>query len=67
MKSSKRLFAIIGIILLVLLYVATLVLAFADPTPGKSIFKAGLALCVILPILLYAYLLVYKHMRDKRQ
>lgn len=67
MKSSKRVFALIGIILLVVLYIATLVLAFLDPTPDKVYFKSGLFLCVLLPVLLYAYILVYKHMRDKRQ
>ncbi len=67
MKSPKRIFAIAGVILLAALYIATLVLAFADPTPDKVWFKSGLFLCVLVPVLLYAYILVYKHMRDKRQ
>lgn len=66
MKSHKRIFALIGIVLLAILYIATLVLAFADPSPEKVYFKSALFLCVVIPVLLYAYILVYKHMRDKR-
>ena len=67
MKSSKRIFALIGIILLAVLYITTLVLAFIDPSPEKVYFKAGLFLCVVVPVLLYAYILVYKYLRDKRK
>lgn len=65
--KSKRIFSIIGIILLIALYVTTLILAFTDPTADKSYFKAALFLCVVIPVLLYAYILTYRHMRDKRQ
>jgi len=66
MKSSKRIFALIGIILLAALYITTLVLAFLDPTPGKVYFKSGLFLCVVIPVLMYAYILVYKYLSDKK-
>ncbi|MBQ9766182.1 MAG: hypothetical protein IJW18_08295 [Lachnospiraceae bacterium] len=66
MKSRKSVFAIIGIVLLGLLYITTLIVAIFDPTPDKSYFKACLFLCIAVPVLLYAYILAYKHMRDKR-
>ncbi|MBE5949059.1 MAG: hypothetical protein E7261_08540 [Lachnospiraceae bacterium] len=67
MKLSKRIFAIIGIVLLIALFITTLVLAFVDPTADKSYFKAALFLCVVVPIMIYAYILTYRHMRDKKQ
>lgn len=66
MKSSKRIFAIIGAVLLVALYITTLVLAFVDPTEGNVYFKASLFLCVVVPVMIYGYILVYRFMRDKR-
>ena len=67
MKSSKRIFAVIGIVLLIALYATTLVLAFVDPTADKSLFKAALFLCVVVPIMIYAYILTYRFMRDKKE
>lgn len=67
MKSSKRIFAIIGIVLLAALYITTLILAFVDPTEGNSYFKASLFLCVVVPVMIYAYILTYRFMRDKKQ
>lgn len=66
MKKSKRILSIIGIVLLISLYVTTLVLAFADPTEEHLYFKASLFLCVVIPVMLYAYILTYKYMRGKR-
>lgn len=67
MKKSKRIFAVIGTVLLIALYVTTLVLAFVDPTEDNSYFKAALFLCVVVPIMIYAYILTYRYMRDKKQ
>jgi len=67
MKSPRRIFAVIGIILLVGLYAATLILAFSDTSANKVYFKSFLFLCVVVPIILYAYSLVYRHIRDKHK
>lgn len=56
----KKILAIIGIVVLVLLYVATLVAAIADSTATMDFFRASVAATILIPVLLYAYILIYK-------
>lgn len=65
MKKTKRIFAVIGIILLVGLYVSTLVFAFIDHTASLGFLKASIASTILLPVLLYAYTLIYKLSKGK--
>jgi len=60
LKKLKRILALLGVILLAGLYIITLVLAFADPTASKEWLRASIAATLIIPVLLYAYLMVYK-------
>ena len=60
MKKGKRIFALIGAIALVLMYISTLVFALIDPSVSGGLLKASIACTVILPVLLYAYSLVYR-------
>lgn len=60
MKKTKRILAIIGIILLVGMYASTLVFALIDHSETMGLLKASIACTIILPVLLYAYTLVYK-------
>lgn len=61
----KRIFAIIGIVILVLLYVATLIAAIADSTAKMDFFRASVAVTILIPVLLYGYMLIYKWTRKK--
>jgi len=64
MKKAKRILAITGVILLLCLYLSTLVFALL----GESflpMLKASIAATIIVPILLWAYTLVYKLMKEK--
>ena len=54
MKKSKRIMALIGAILLVLLYVSTLIFAFIDSVVSQKLLMAAIA-TTILPVLLYIY------------
>lgn len=65
MKNVKRIFAFIGVILLAGLYLITFILAFMKSDAAFTMFKATLACTVILPILIYTYVLVYKLLKDK--
>lgn len=56
----KRIIAISGIVLLVLLYVITLVAAVADSTAKMDFFRASVAATILIPVLLYIYIGVYK-------
>ena len=60
MKKGKRILALIGAIALIFMYISTLVFAFIDPDASGGLLKASIACTVILPVLLYAYSLVYR-------
>ena len=55
MKKSKRIMALIGAILLVLLYVSTLIFAFIDSVVSQKLLMAASATTILLPVLLYIY------------
>lgn len=66
MKSrSKRLAAILCIVLLVLLYVATLVISLLDFPGSEKLFAACLVATIGLPILLWIYIWLYGKMTGK--
>ena len=60
MKKVKQFLAIIGIILLVLLYLSTLICAIIDRTETMRLFQASILATVIIPVLLWAYSFIYK-------
>lgn len=60
MKKTKRILAIIGVILLIALYGSTLLFAFIDTSKSLGLFKTSIALTILVPVLLYAYSLIYK-------
>lgn len=60
MKKMKRFLALITVIILVLLYAATLIFALIDSPWAFSMFKACIGMTVILPALLYIYFWIYK-------
>ena len=55
MKKMKRFLALITVVILVLLYAATLIFALIDSPWAFSMFKACIGMTVILPALLYIY------------
>lgn len=60
MKNTKRILALIGAVLLVLLYGSTLFFAFVDHSASLSLLKASVAATILLPVLLYIYTLFYR-------
>ena len=60
MKKSKRIFAIIGIILLVSLYLSTLIFAFIDTELGNTLLKISIAATIFFPVILYVMGVVYR-------
>ena len=60
MKKVKQILAIIGIILLVLLYLSSLICAIIDRTETMRLFQASVMATVIIPVLLWAYSFIYK-------
>ena len=67
MKTSpKQIAAILCIVLLVLLYAATLIVALLDFPGSDRLFAACLMATVGLPILLWIYLWLYGKYIDRR-
>ena len=60
MKNLKRLLALIGVILLAGMYILTLIFALTDNSAAGNMLMASLFGTVIIPVLIYAILLVYK-------
>lgn len=58
-KTVKQILAILMIILLGCMYLATLLLAIFDPSSSGRLFQASLFLTIALPILLWIYLFLY--------
>lgn len=66
MKNWKRYLAIAGIIVLVLVALLPFVFAFVPGEDGLAMFRAAIAAAFLLPVLLYAILLVARYYRDRR-
>ena len=62
-RKIKRKVALLGVIILVGLYLATLILAFVDPTEAKNWRKAAVVCTIIIPVFFYAYLLIYRNLK----
>jgi fucose permease len=60
MKKIKQILALLGVILLVGLYVATLVCAVLDRSETMSMFRASLFATVVVPVLLWIYIFIYR-------
>lgn len=59
-NKIKRLLAALGALLLFAMYALTLVFALTDHSSTKGLLKASVACTIILPVLLYAFMLVYR-------
>ena len=67
MKNSRRYLAILGVVLLVGLYGATLVFAMIDSPAAYTMFKVCLFCTIAVPVLLYAMILVYRQLKRKNE
>ena len=67
MKKTKRILALIGALLLALMYLSTLVFALIDRSKSLGLFKASVACTILVPVLLYAYSLFYRLSKRKDQ
>lgn len=65
MNNLKRVGALIVVFLLVSLYITTIILAFMDGEQAKMLFKGCIIATIGLPILLYAYILMFKLLKGR--
>lgn len=66
MKKGKRILALAGAALLFGMYAVTLLFALTDHSETLDLLKASVACTIIIPVLLYAYSLVYKRTRQDK-
>lgn len=60
MNKTKRIFALIGAILLIALYGSTLVFALIGEPHTMAALKASVVATVIIPVLIWVYTFIYK-------
>lgn len=60
MKKTKRILALIGVVLLIGLYLSTLVCAFSSSDNFMNMLMASIYATVIIPVLIWAYTLIYR-------
>ena len=65
-KSSVRIAAWIGIVLLAVLYAATLVVAIIDFENSKRLFNALVIADIALPILIWIYIWIFKQVQERK-
>lgn len=63
--TSKQIVAIIGIVLLVLLYAVTLILAFVDPAVTGNLFAICMFSTILVPVLIWIYTWMYGKLTGK--
>ena len=60
MKKARQILAIIGIIILVGMYVATLICAFSADENFMSMLMASIYASAVIPVLIWAFTFIYK-------
>ena len=62
-KRIRQIFAWIGIVVLLGLYLTSLVLAFSGSPMAQALFRGSFAATVVFPVLLYAMQIIYRVLR----
>lgn len=60
MKKVRQILAIIGIVLLAVMYLSTIFFAIFDKSQTMGMFKASVGLTIVIPILIWLYTFLYK-------
>lgn len=61
----RRVLAIIGVILLLSMYIATFVFAVIDSPNSDGWLMASIYCTIVIPVLLYGYTLIYRYLKNK--
>ncbi len=67
MKKIKRIAAILIVVFLLSLYGLTLFAAFTSSPNKNALFQASLYSTVVIPIMIYSYMLVYRLLKKESQ
>lgn len=64
--TSKQVVAMVGVILLILMYIITLVVAIVDTSSSGKYFALCLALTFVIPIIIFLYNWMYGRATGKK-
>lgn len=67
MKKLKQIIAIAGVVFLLLLYTTTFILAVTTNPHSSHLFFASLIATAIVPIIIWAFLMLLKNMEERRE
>lgn len=67
MKKAKRIFALIGVVLLLGMYISTMVFALMRSPAAKGLLMGSIYCTIAVPVLLYAMTLVARRLKDKNE
>lgn len=65
MKKIQRIFALLGVVLLLAMYGVTMVFAVSGSPNSEGWFKASIACTIIVPVFLYANVLIYRYLKNR--
>lgn len=66
MKKVQRILALAGVVLIVLMYAATLFFALSDSPNATEWLMASVFCTIAVPVVIYAYMLVYKYLKGRK-
>ncbi len=66
MEKARRIFALVGVILILALYVLTLVFALQKNPAFKGLFLGALFCTIAVPVILYVFGLLLKNAKGKQ-
>lgn len=64
--NKKRIAAIVVLVLIALLYLATLIFAVIDSPFAKSCLMAALFCTIVLPVMAYVYLKLIENLKSRK-
>lgn len=65
--TSRRIFALIGVVILVLMYLVTLIAAITDSSATGRLFALSLYASIALPILIWVYSWLIRKLTDRKE
>lgn len=62
----KRIAALIGAVILIAMYAATLIFALMSSELAFDLFRVSVLLTIAVPFLIFAYTLIYKYLKSRK-
>ena len=67
MKKLQRILAILCVVLLLALYASTMIFALSGSENSIGWVKASIAATIIVPVLLYAYMMIHRYLKNRNK